>query len=87
MQGPVIHKMDEKLDKVIDALSVLAVQKNEIQHISKTQDDHRVWLKNHEERLQKVELQPGRMATKTLLIVIGAGVTVVSGVVVFMLTH
>jgi hypothetical protein len=51
VQYPAIDSIGRKVDTLIDAVQVLAVQKNEIEHLIKTQGDHRDWLKGHESRI------------------------------------
>jgi hypothetical protein len=66
IQAPTIAKIDHKMDRALSALSELAVQKNEISHLIKTQGDHRDWLQGHERRLQALEKKPGDDAVKNL---------------------
>lgn len=87
MQGPAIDKMDKKLDKVIDALSTLAVQDTKINHLTDTSRDHREWLKGHEVRIQVLEKQPGKTAGKALWALGGSLLTIASAIIVFALTH
>jgi hypothetical protein len=54
-QGKALDKIDRKVDGLVEAVQALAVQRNEIEHLIKTQGDHRDWLKGHEARLQAIE--------------------------------
>lgn len=84
---PAIHKIEEKLDKVVEALQVLAVQKNEIEHLIKTQGDHRAWLKGHEERIQHLEKRPGESASRFVWLLTGGGISALTGVLIFIVTR
>jgi hypothetical protein len=86
IQGPTIDKMDEKLDQVILTLQTLAVQKNEMEHIVKGQSDHHSWLKGHEVRIQILERTPGNIASKFLWLLVGAMITILTGLFLYYLT-
>ncbi|WP_316348483.1 hypothetical protein [Desulfuromonas acetoxidans] len=47
--------MAQELRQINAALTALAEQKKDIEHIIGNQEDFRSWLKGHETRLQKVE--------------------------------
>lgn len=57
-QTTAISQISSKIDRLAEALQVLAVQKNEISHLVRHQGDHREWLKGHEKRLQDLEKRP-----------------------------
>jgi hypothetical protein len=63
VQYPAIDSIGRKVDTLIDAVQVLAVQKNEIEHLIKTQGDHRDWLKGHESRIQAIERRGDMVVT------------------------
>lgn len=87
IQGPAIAKMDSKLDKVIEALQTLAVQDTKINHLTDTSRDHREWLKGHEVRIQVLEKLPGKTAGKALWMLGGGVVTVLTGIILYAVTH
>lgn len=87
IQAPIIEKIDKKLDQVMDALQVLAVQKNEIDHLKTDHDSLRQWVKGHEVRLQVVELHPGKLAGKTIYLLAGIGCSVSAALIVLVLTR
>ena len=79
--------MDQKIDRMVEALESLAAQRVEIGHLNNQQIDSRKWLKDHEHRIQALEKAPGSTASKFLWIVVGAmvtiGPTVVAGVLLY----
>lgn len=85
-QAPSIKKLDEKMDKALDALVSLGEQKVEIQHLIKTQGDHRDWLKGHEARIQQLELQPGKVSSKFAWLLAGGAVSSVSALLIWVVT-
>lgn len=87
IQAPTILRIDEKLDRVMEALQVLAVQKNDIDHLSKDQESLRKWVITHEARLQKLELQPGKVAGKAVYLLSGGAITLIVGLALYSLTH
>ena len=85
-QEPSIKKLDEKMDKALDALLALSEQKVEIQHLIKTQGDHREWLKGHETRIQQLELQPGKVSSRFAWLLAGGAVSSVSALLFWIVT-
>lgn len=81
-QTDAFEKINEKLDKFGEALLVLAVQRNEIEHLDKAQKEQREWLKGHETRIQGLEKHPGDSASKFLWMLCGGGISLVSSIVV-----
>lgn len=81
-QLPSIEKIQTKLDQMLEALQVIAVQKNEIEHLIKTQGDQREWLKGHERRIQDLEKLPGDNASRFIWLLYGGGVSSVTGILV-----
>ena len=93
-QEPAIKVMDArqvamsaKLDRMADALEALAVQKNDIGHLTRRVEDLRTWTGDHEKRLKALELAPGKSASALVWMGIGAGITalgtVAAGVALF----
>ena len=87
IQAPAISRIDEKLDKVMSALQVLAVQRNDIDHLGRDQSSLREWVKNHEKRLQDLELQPGKFAGRIIYMMAGVGTTVIAGLILYAYTR
>lgn len=81
-QTDAFEKINEKLDKFGEALLVLAVQKNEIEHLEKTQKEEREWLKGHENRILALEKQPGDSASRFLWMLCGGGIAGATGIIV-----
>ena len=50
-----IGKINNKVDKVIDALQIVAEQKVEIKHILETAREHRDWLLGHQEDINDLK--------------------------------
>jgi len=72
--------MSAKLDRISDALEALAVQKNDIVHLTRRFEDLRVWTGDHEKRIKALELAPGKSASALVYMAIGAGMTALGGV-------
>jgi C4-dicarboxylate-specific signal transduction histidine kinase len=75
-----IRKLHEKMDRIGEVLQVVAVQKNEIEHLVRTQEDIREWLKAHEKRLREVEQRPGNSASKFAWMLLSGGLSIFTGV-------
>jgi len=81
-----LETVDEKLDKLTEILTTVAVQKNEIEHLVSALSDLKNWLKLLEARMQLQEQAGGQSASKFLWIIvtalaascIGAAVTAIS---------
>lgn len=86
IQAPTIGRIEEKIDKVMDSLQSLAVQKNDIDHLKTDQVSLRNWVKNHESRMQALELQPGKLAGKIIYMMAGVGTTVLAGLILYIFT-
>jgi|LGVE01.1.fsa_nt_gb predicted RNase H-like nuclease (RuvC/YqgF family) len=79
--------LDKKMDRMVEALEALAAQRVEIEHLTQQQHEDRVWLKDHETRIQSLERAPGSSASKFLWILIGASVTVAPGIATAILVY
>lgn len=87
VQAPSIARMETKLDKVLEALQEMARQKVQIETLLKGHEDHHSWLKNHENRLQQAEREPGKIAGKTLAILAGIGGSLLTGVLLYLILN
>lgn len=87
IQAPTIGRIEEKIDKVMESLQSLAVQKNDIEHLKDDQNSLRNWVKNHETRMQALELQPGKFAGKIVYMMAGVGTTVCAGLILYACTR
>ncbi len=67
--------MSAKLDRISEALEALAVQKNDIVHLTGRLEDLRKWTAAHEKRIQTLELAPGQGASHLIWLAVGAGVS------------
>lgn len=89
-QAPAIDRLNDKIDKVAEALQVLAVQKTEIGHLARGLAEHRDWLRGQERRIQALEKHPGDSASRFVWLLYGGAVSglagTVGGVVVFLVT-
>lgn len=95
VQEPAIKLMSEQLAELGKTLSILAVQKNELEHLVKEQISQRTDLReqdrriqalekvdfvDHESRIKDLENRPAKSASKFFWIVATAGVGCISGI-------
>lgn len=59
-----LESVDEKLDRLTEILTTVAVQKKEIEHIVEALNDFKSWLKLLEGRMQTQEKSAGTSAAK-----------------------
>lgn len=64
-----IESLGKKIDRILDVLTQVAVQKTEIEHLAATVLELREWNRSQEKRIQLLEKAPGNGAIKMLWLV------------------
>ncbi len=80
-QAKIIEQLDAKVGRVIELLEEVAVQRTEIKHLMRGQQEHREWLVEHGQRIRGLEAAPGRVAGKALVVICTMSGTVVGSIV------
>lgn len=86
-QQPTINKMDEKLDKVIEALQTLAAQGVTINYLTEQLADTRKWVKDIQQDVNSLKLAPGSIASRVLWVIASGIITIACGITVYAVTH
>lgn len=64
-----IETLGKKMDRILDVLTQVAVQKTEIEHLTAAVLELREWNRSQEKRIQALEKAPGNGAIKMLWMV------------------
>lgn len=90
-QTATIGAMQKTLEHLVVLVEQVVEQRIELKHIGDRQIEHRDWLKGLERRIRQMEVHPGQVAGKVLILVctlLGSAVgSIVAGIVVWSLRN
>ena len=70
-QASNIESINKKMDRILDVLTQVAVQKTEIDHLTTAVLELREWNRSQEKRIQDLEKAPGNGAIKMFWLFFG----------------
>ena len=85
-QAPTIHRMETKVDRLTDVVSQIAVQQNDITHLTTSLNGLRDWMIKIERRVGELEKAPGGAAIRMWVVLYTSGIGAIFALIVWSIT-